>query len=1322
MQKSVLFSTSLSLESIGSLSNQSEFEITEIRCWNTCRDSYLLKQFMSCSLPVEILQHYLVLYLPSYCSKQEAFSPCDILNKHCIFQHSNIQMEVDSSLLFSPIQSINKQKELLHHSQAICSFDINEELGGRWYSSWNTGCEYWLYKENEKYSCIIELLDESICFEMTGIQEKGNIVLSTSTLFSYSLLDPPWLHNLQLSIDLQNMTSFSFLSSISQQEDYSILPTTLCFHNYLHSSILQVTTSTLLTNCSDVKQWGMGIAVLRPEDINNSRPIGFLHDCWVWDIKVKRCTTQYMGIGVASLGSKLNSYLGRDFTGWSFQPTGEKWHSNVGSLFYPDKPSYSEGDLISVELDMDNGTLGYYKNHQFIGIAFSHLKENTVVAKYGLFPAVTSYRYGDELELIGLREGIIVDYYNEKENDGIKSIKMNWRRGMRNGYGVIECINGEKQHGIWKNGKCEGMMIFEKNGHFQYKWKKLDEIINATEEQIREFLTSNEHPLTLLQTQPSNLIQLSKRSSKTIACTGMIHSIHQSLFTLSTVNCADGIQLSHSNLKATCTMNNRCMLLGSRCFVKGKAYWEVKIEHCEYGSVFIGIASKLIGSSHQCWRDVGCVNNRSFQDHSIECYYGTQFYQNDIIGVLVDFDVGEISYIKKGKDFYYSHNNCVSFGIASRDLKNGDMNYVYYPSFGFKHAGDCISLVGMKYLESDRDEEEESLQSFLFLQSIQSNSISDQAQQFFKNRYSSLYLQNKVEILVFHSIPIIIDCNQRVLNSLLKQHHLVIGQIIHDGNEKKRIIGCRKNEIWYYSETNHDYWYWYEEDLPIGIQQDWNSHFSSLLSSSSSFHWNSIMQSLSSILSLCNEQSLPLFLFISNNQLLSYSSLSSYDLGMAITILQYINLHSKLILSLHSPLSSLLTFAEKKWYVYQIFSLTSFFYNRDRTEVDRPLILPEIRLNRITLQKAQLAGSSQADLLPLSLFSQLIKNIEVLPISHFRKDFYHVEDAGQLRSFYVRLIGEGVYDSGGPYREIIKTCAGIEPIHIFGMAKLTENCENGLTHTEDMEIVASSHYYGFYWGVLVGIAIRDEISLPFSFTNLFYKQLVGKQVDKYDLIEVDSILMKMIDNWNDSIAMFGSMNELINQLPLNEERKQELINISYQQPQFIQSILLNCLYQQKQEDLKPFLRGFYSVVPKSLCELFSAEEMRELICGKNDISIEDLQRITEYGDGVNNENDTIKRFWRVVECFSMKERRKLLEFVTARSSIPVPPHPPISFKIVINRSNDCVLPQSQTCFSILKLPNYSSDEIMKERLLYAIHHTVTMELDVQLHTAEGWSE
>lgn len=53
---------------------------------------------------------------------------------------------------------------------------------------------------------------------------------------------------------------------------------------------------------------------------------------------------------------------------------------------------------------------------------------------------------------------------------------------------------------------------------------------------------------------------------------------------------------------------------------------------------------------------------------------------------------------------------------------------------------------------------------------------------------------------------------------------------------------------------------------------------------------------------------------------------------------------------------------------------------------------------------------------------------------------------------------------------------------------------------------------------------------------------------------------------------------------------------------------------------------------------------------------------------------------------------------------------------------DLYLPHAQTCFFSLSLPRYSSKRILREKLLYAVDQTTTMDADVKLHSAEGWAE
>lgn len=71
--------------------------------------------------------------------------------------------------------------------------------------------------------------------------------------------------------------------------------------------------------------------------------------------------------------------------------------------------------------------------------------------------------------------------------------------------------------------------------------------------------------------------------------------------------------------------------------------------------------------------------------------------------------------------------------------------------------------------------------------------------------------------------------------------------------------------------------------------------------------------------------------------------------------------------------------------------------------------------------------------------------------------------------------------------------------------------------------------------------------------------------------------------------------------------------------------------------------------------------------------------------------------------FSNKDRSQFLRFAWGRSRLPKSNPWPRSFKIKYNEAGDEMLPTAHTCFFQLDLPQYSTDAIMRERLLVAIH-------------------
>ena len=122
--------------------------------------------------------------------------------------------------------------------------------------------------------------------------------------------------------------------------------------------------------------------------------------------------------------------------------------------------------------------------------------------------------------------------------------------------------------------------------------------------------------------------------------------------------------------------------------------------------------------------------------------------------------------------------------------------------------------------------------------------------------------------------------------------------------------------------------------------------------------------------------------------------------------------------------------------------------------------------------------------------------------------------------------------------------------------------------------------------------------------------------------------------------------------------------------------------------------------------LFCAPELQIVISGaQTEISIADLKRNTRYAGGYLSVDRHISRFWSVFEELSGEDQSLLLKFVTSCERAPslgfAGLQPPFTIQRV-DCSDDQRLPTASTCFNILKLPTYSSQKVLKQKLLQAI--------------------
>lgn len=147
-----------------------------------------------------------------------------------------------------------------------------------------------------------------------------------------------------------------------------------------------------------------------------------------------------------------------------------------------------------------------------------------------------------------------------------------------------------------------------------------------------------------------------------------------------------------------------------------------------------------------------------------------------------------------------------------------------------------------------------------------------------------------------------------------------------------------------------------------------------------------------------------------------------------------------------------------------------------------------------------------------------------------------------------------------------------------------------------------------------------------------------------------------------------------------------------------------------------FRRGLWEVIDRSWLRIFNEPELQVLISGPSDgkIDIADMRANSRYAGGYTPIDRNIKFFWSVVGSMSREHQAALLRFVTSCERPPplgfATLNPPFTIQRVgIFRDGD-KLPTASTCFNVLKLPTYSSEKVLRQRLIYAIESGAGFEL------------
>nr|XP_014275679.1 E3 ubiquitin-protein ligase HECTD1 isoform X5 [Halyomorpha halys] len=158
--------------------------------------------------------------------------------------------------------------------------------------------------------------------------------------------------------------------------------------------------------------------------------------------------------------------------------------------------------------------------------------------------------------------------------------------------------------------------------------------------------------------------------------------------------------------------------------------------------------------------------------------------------------------------------------------------------------------------------------------------------------------------------------------------------------------------------------------------------------------------------------------------------------------------------------------------------------------------------------------------------------------------------------------------------------------------------------------------------------------------------------------------------------------------------------------EYIDSMIEFCLERGIARQMEAFRKGFSRVFPIEKLRAFTPAEVRLMLCGDQNPhwTREDLINYTEPKLGYTRESAGFLRLVNVLVSLTGEERKAFLQFTTGCSSLPPGGLANLVPRLTVVRKVDAgegSYPSVNTCVHYLKLPDYPTEEILKERLLTA---------------------
>jgi len=385
----------------------------------------------------------------------------------------------------------------------------------------------------------------------------------------------------------------------------------------------------------------------------------------------------------------------------------------------------------------------------------------------------------------------------------------------------------------------------------------------------------------------------------------------------------------------------------------------------------------------------------------------------------------------------------------------------------------------------------------------------------------------------------------------------------------------------------------------------------------------------------------------------------------------------------------------------------------------------KLSLNRSTATSCREAGLCDSDG-KMMLFAQAsLVNCEA---SVFRRS----GQSWQEQPFSVGYEGEPGVDQGGLYRDFFdavteELMSEHLPLLVPSANQSTNAGENRdawvLNPALDVTPGSPGERMLLFLGRLMGCCLLRGDVLPLSLPHMVWKGLQGEQGTLTDLEAIDiaaatsvKLLREPESLGIDTDSFADTFPDLKYVAEDSAHQVRELMQggserlVGFKDAPRYADLMLELRLNESERQLSVLRAGIQEVAKPNSWALWPSSMLEERIVGVTHIDIDLLKRKASY-DGFSVQSPSVKHFWTALESFSHAELRQFLHFVWGRSRLPPEGSDKWGGGFKLSKaSRTDMLPLAHTCFFQLELPEYATEELMRDRLLFAVTNCRSMHL------------